>query len=213
MLDFYKFTPQQDIQVPMANEMLELYRQNPTKEMIDMIVRLARAWNRHDVWRCVFESEPSVYRAIFTDEIYNGAAQAAQNYTRALHKSPKSARAILNTVRMHSHAWKYPEIYDEVFQHYGVDHFGNYRGFDSPMEVIGFCSDFKYPLLLNRVWNEGESNMFFTGIYGSRSFKHDELGHSPLQMFFADGIILPESYQAHLDSLTSDRAQEKLQGL
>jgi hypothetical protein len=116
---------------------------------------------------------------------------------------------------MHPHAWKYPEIYAEVFQHYGVDHFDNYREFDSPMEVAFVCSGYKLPLILNRVWNEGEDSMFFTGIYaeGSRGFDHDELGRSPLEMFFPDNIILPESYQAHLASLASDQAQETPRGL
>jgi hypothetical protein len=42
MHDLYKFTPQRDILVPMAQDMLGLYRQNPSQDMIDMIVRLAR---------------------------------------------------------------------------------------------------------------------------------------------------------------------------
>jgi hypothetical protein len=54
----------------------------------------------------------------------------------------------------------------------------------------------------------------FIGFGGrSRGFDHDEFDHSPLEMFFPDNIILPESYQAYLASLASAQAQETLQGL
>ena len=197
--DLHKFTPRDDMLVPMAQEMLELYRQNPSRDMIEMIVRLARAWGRYDVWRCVFETEKEAYQAILTDEIYNGAATNAKRYTKVRQDAPQASAAMMETIQMHPHAWKYPEIYSEVFQHYGIDCFSTYRAFDSPMEANISMENHKVPVLINRVWNEGEDGMFFTGIYAdcARDCEPDEWGHSPLQMFLAEHLILPDAYQAH----------------
>lgn len=55
------------------------------------------------------------------------------------------------------YAYKYPEIYAEVFRHYGVDHFDNYREFDTPMEATINAPGYNVRLILNRVWNKGET--------------------------------------------------------
>ena len=206
----YAYLPQKDSLVPMAQEMRDIYSQNPIQANIDMIVRLARAWGRYDVWKVVFESIPEVFKAIHRDEIFAAAAHSVNHYLAAksdddLSKDDlsKHLQRMMFIIRDFPKAWTYPEIYSEVFRHHGIDHFDNYREFDPPMKAFMNMEEERIPILIKRVWTEGESDMFFTGVYeiDQDGFEPNHLGIVNLQSWTESFITLPKEYKAYLETL------------